>query len=367
MTRILLACLALIVLVGCGGDIDSFGGPTPTQSPTAVTPLAMPTTAASVADQLLVLVDSTSSHVTLVDPATGAIEGRVEVGPSPWRIAVGGSLGYVTTATGLAIVDVRSGAFIARLPYQASVGPPTTGEYREGGMGLALSPDGQRVFVGVYTAAGSFLEVFHTRTGYERSVPIGNRPFDVIADPSRPMVYVVDHDSYTLTAVDIGSWEARTIDAAPLGRGAFDKPHYGLIVGGEILLPFQGRTMLARSLESGATREIPLSANTHQHGLALAPDGKSVAIVGSGAAGEATAGPSLTIVTLADGSERIIPLKRPHELVAFSLDGAEAYLTGGYLLDGGWEGITVVDLASGSTREIATPARPLGIYVLGRG
>jgi hypothetical protein len=109
VTRILLAFISLLCLAGCGGDIESFAGPTATQSPNAVTPAATPTTAASVAEQLLVLVDSTASHVTLLDPATGALEGRVEVGPSPWRIVVAGQLGYVTTATGLAILDVRSG------------------------------------------------------------------------------------------------------------------------------------------------------------------------------------------------------------------------------------------------------------------
>ncbi|MGH2609759.1 MAG: YncE family protein, partial [Tepidiformaceae bacterium] len=228
-----------------------------------------------------------------------------------------------------------------------------------------LSPDGTRAFVGVYTRGGSFLEVFHTRNGFERSIPVGDRPFDVVMDPSGSTVYTIDHDAYTLTAIDTQTWEPRTIEVAPLGRGAFDKPHYGVVANGELLLPFQGRTVLAINVATGATREMALTADTHQHGLAVSPDGKSVAIVGTGPAGEAAGGPSLTILSLADGSERIIPLARPHEMVAFSLDGSEAYLTGGYLLDGGWEGVTVVDLESGATREIVVPARPLGIYVLG--
>lgn len=311
------------------------------------------------------LADSTASHVTLLDPATGTVEGRVEVGAAPWRIAVAGRLGFVTTSTGLAIMDVRSGAFIASIPYQSPVGPPATGEFREGGMGIALSPDGKRAFVGVYTAAGSFLEVIHTENGYERSIPIGTRPFDVVIDPSGSTVYSIDHDSYTLTAVDTRTWESRTIEVAPLGRGAFDKPHYGIVAGSELLLPYQGRALVAYNLETGDSRELPLTANTHQHGVALSPDGTTAAIVGAGPAGEASGGASLTLLTLAGGAERIIPLSRPHELVAFSLDGKKAYLTGGYLLDGGWEGITVVDLESGATREIVTPARPLGIVVLG--
>ena len=299
-----------------------------------------------------------------MDPATGALRGRVEVGPSPWRIAVSGRLGYVTTATGLTVMDLLSGEVFARLPLQSPVGSPTTGEFREGGMGIALSPDGKHAYVGVYTKQGSFLEVFHTTNGYERSVPIGTRPFDVVINESGSIVYSIDHDSFTLTAVDTTTWGTRTVEVAPLGRGAFDKPHYGVVKDGELLLPFQGRTLLAYDLETGATRQVPLTANTHQHGVALSPDGATLAIVGSGPAGEATGGPSLTLLTLADGTERIIPLARPHELVAFSPDGTEAYLTGGYLLEGGWDGITVVDLDSGQTREFVTPARPLGIVVV---
>jgi len=47
-------------------------------------------------------------------------------------------------------------------------------------------------------------------------------------------------------------------------------------------------------------------------------------------------------------------------------DGRLAYLTGGYLLEtGAWDGVSVVDLASGKVvRELRAPRRPLGIVVL---
>jgi DNA-binding beta-propeller fold protein YncE len=359
----------MLLLAGCGGDTSVFSDPTgtPTASPAATTspspsPSASPATESG---ELLILADSTASHVTLLDPQTGAIEGRIEVGASPWRIAVHERLGYVTTASGLAIMDIRSGDVFGNLPFQSPIQPGGTGEFREGGMGIALSPDGTRAYVGVYTSSGSFLEVFHTTRGYERSIAIGNRPFDVVINEAGTTVYSIDHDSYTLTAVDVASWQTRTIEVAPLGQGAFDKPHYGVVAGGELLMPYQGRTLLAYNLDTGAARQVPLTSDTHQHGVALSPDGETLAIEGAGPAGEATGQPSLTLVDLGDGSERIIPLTRPHELVAFSLDGTRAYLTGGYLLDGGWEGVSVVDLESGAVREIVTPARPLGIVVLG--
>lgn len=367
MKRILLALVMALMMSGCGGDPSIFTDPsaTPSASPAATPSPSASASPATDSSELLVLADSTASHVTLLNPRSGAIEGRIEVGFSPWRIAMHDRLGYVTTAEGLAIIDVRTGDFFGQLPFQSPIETGGVGEFREGGMGIALSPDGRHAYVGVYTSQGSFLEVFHATNGYERSIPIGNRPFDVVINASGRTVYSIDHDSYTLTAVETGTWETRTIEIAPLGQGAFDKPHYGVVAGNELLMPYQGRSLLAYNLDTGSSREIPLTANTHQHGVALSVDGKTLAIVGSGPAGEATDGPSLTLLTLDDGSERIIPLTRPHEMVAFSLDGTQAYLTGGYLLEGGWEGITVLDLESGNTREIVTPARPLGIVVLG--
>ena len=39
-----------------------------------------------------------------------------------------------------------------------------------------------------------------------------------------------------------------------------------------------------------------------------------------------------------------MPLTKAHELVVVSGDGRRAYLTGGNLLTGGWNGLTVIDL-----------------------
>jgi hypothetical protein len=70
-------------------------------------------------------------------------------------------------------------------------------------------------------------------------------------------------------------------------------------------------------------------------------------------------GPSLTIVTLATGAEEIVPLTKAHELVTVSQDGQRAYLTGGNLLSGGLNGLTVVDLSTHAVSEIVIPDAPL--------
>jgi ankyrin repeat protein len=63
-------------------------------------------------------------------------------------------------------------------------------------------------------------------------------------------------------------------------------------------------------------------------------------------------------------TDEIIPLNQPHEDIAISLDGNYAYLTGGYLLTGGWEGLTVVDLQQRTLNEMAVAGFPLDVVAL---
>jgi hypothetical protein len=134
---------------------------------------------------------------------------------------------------------------------------------------------------------------------------------------------------------------------------------------GRILMPFQGQVLARVDPASGRYESIPLEANTHQHGIAISRDGARLLIVGTGPAGGATAGASLTVLEVGSGEQTLVPLGRPHERVAFSVDERVAFLTGGYTFaGGGWDGITVVDLESLTIVEIVAGAWPLDIAVL---
>jgi DNA-binding beta-propeller fold protein YncE len=332
--------------------------------------------AETVADQsaptgrrLLLVANAAGRHVSVVDPAAGVVE-RIDVGASPWGIALGpDGRGYVSTAEGLAVLDLTARQLRALVPYQAQdrVGPATTGEYRPGGMGIAAAPDGRRVYVAVYLPGGpSALEVFDAERGaWVGSVPVGVRPFDVVVARDGREAYSIDHDSYSVTVVDAATLRPRTLSVAPFGRGAYDKPHYAALApDGRLLLPVQGRGLVRLDPSTGASEVVPLGADTHQHGVALTPDRRSLLIVGTGPAGGASRAPSLTIYDLAARAESVLPLARPHERVAVSPDGRRAYLTGGYLLPGGWNGMTVVDLERRTTEEVAVPDQPLDVASL---
>lgn len=316
---------------------------------------------------LLAVTCSRGRHLAIVDPDAGVLD-LIEAGMAPHGLALHpDGRAFVATAEGVAVLDVAQRQRLALVPYSIDIGPPRFGEYRPGGMGIAVTPDGGRIAVGVYRSGGpSTLDILDAaRLAVVGSATVGVRPFQVVAATDSRHVFSIDHDSYTVSVVDLDDGSARQLPAMPIGRGAFDKPHYAALRSdGALLLPYQGRALQILDPETGAETILPLSAQTHQHGVALAPDEARLLIVGTGPAGSVSGGPSLTIFDLATGGEEIVALSRPHERIALTRDGRHAFLSGGYLLTGGWDGLTVVDLNARTTHEIPVPDGPLDIALL---
>ncbi|MGW0774917.1 hypothetical protein ACWD01_14960 [Streptomyces sp. NPDC002835] len=361
------AALAAAVLVtGC-----TVNGQTPERQPASAAPERSAPSGRTPSGTLL-LADFGADTVTFADPDRGAFD-SVEVGTAPYGLVVGGDgRAWVATAEGVAVVDTDSRRRTARIPYETDgIGEPGHGEYRGGGMGIALAPDGRQVYVGVNRPGGNgTVEVIDTRTLEVTDVAeVGRRPFDVDVSRDGRQVYVTSHDSFDVTVVETDGLGTRRIEVAPYGTagglGSWLKPHYAVVrpSDGRLLLPFEGERLVVLDPGTGATRVEPMTAGTHQHGAAVTADG-TLLVVGTGPIDPARdRGPSLT-VRAPDGSERVVPLDGPHEDVAVSRDGRTAYVTGGFTRDGYWNGVTVVDLASGDTRRVAAGERPLGVGVL---
>ncbi|MEU3661352.1 hypothetical protein AB0E77_16575 [Streptomyces sp. NPDC032940] len=374
-----LATLATAVALGAGCAApaprhDTTGASSPAASRTDASAPATaegPAPARTPAGSLIVA-DFGSDTVTFVDPARGAFA-STEVGTAPYGLVVGADgRAWVATAEGVAVVDTGTRRRLARVPYTShGLGEPAYGEYRGGGMGIALSPDGRHVYVGVNRPDGNgALEVIDTRalrvTG---SAQVGRRPFDVDVSRDGGEVYVTNHDSFDVTVVTARSLATRRIEVAPYGTegglGSWLKPHYAAVrpSDGRLLLPFEGERLVVVDPATGASRVERMTADTHQHGVTVTADG-TLLVVGTGPVDPARdEGPSLTVRT-ADGRERVIPLDGPHEGVTVSRDGRSAFVTGGFTRDGYWNGVTVVDLGAGTARRIAAGERPLGVAVL---
>ncbi|MET9191414.1 hypothetical protein ABZX63_40045 [Streptomyces tendae] len=378
-----LAALAAVTatLAGCASDGGDDGAASPVSAPPGTTAQRTPDsggTSAPTPRGTLLVTDFGSDTVTFVDPAgrgEAADLGSVRVGTAPYGIALGeDGTAWVATAEGVAAVDTRTRERTALIPYRTDTGPVTTGEYRGGGMGIALSPDGSRVYVGVNVPGGKgTLEVVDTvRREVTRVVPVGRRPFDVDVSRDGRRVYATNHDSFDVSVVDTGDWTARRIEVAPYGTegglGSWLKPHYTAVrpSDGALLLPFEGERLAVVDPGTGRVRIEEMTANTHQHGVTAGADG-TLYVVGTGPIDPSEDdGPSLTVRS-PDGDERVVPLDGPHETVALSADGRTAYVSGGFTRDGYWNGLSVVDVATGRVTRLPVGERPLAVAVLGGG
>ncbi|MFH8609163.1 YncE family protein [Streptomyces sp. NPDC018029] len=376
------ALLAVALLAGCaGGESPATSAPEPARAtPTVIAPATRIPTPTPTPENTLLIADFGSDTVTFVDPEKGPVD-SVKVGAAPYGLTVGDDgRAWVATADAVAVVDTRTRERIDRIPYETETGPVTTGEYRGGGMGIALAPDGEHVYVGVNVPdAKGVLEVIDTgEREVTATVPVGRRPFDVDVSKDGREIYATGHDSFDVTVVHAGSLKPRRIEVAPYGTegglGSWLKPHYAAVrpSDGRLLLPFEGEKLVVLDPRTGAYDVEKMTADTHQHGVTVTDDGTLFA-VGTGPIDPDTdKGPSLTVRTKdskhgKDGThskERIIPLDGPHEDVAVSQDGRTAYVTGGFTRDGHWNGISVVDTEDGSVRRLPAGERPLGIAVL---
>ena len=187
---------------------------------------------------------------------------------------------------------------------------------------------------------------------------------DVLVAPDGSWAATVDHDGCTISVVAADTLEVTQHTVAPFGTegglASWEKPHYGAVdTDGTILLPYQGLVVARLDPLTGEVTTIPSTANSHSHGTALA--GRLLLTVGTGAFGNATGEPNLSILDLDGGEERVVPLSPPHETVAVWRDaaGAEfAAVAGGNTRDAGWDGLTLVSLAELSVRQIPVPGYP---------
>ncbi|MCS3427636.1 YncE family protein [Leucobacter aridicollis] len=327
---------------------------------------------------IFVVTESHGDKIAFVDltNASSPVQSETVVGAAPWAIAVHepSARAYVTTAEGLAVVDLASRERLALVSYLDHPAEIAYGEYRPGGTGLAVTPDGSAVYVGVHREGlDSVVERFDTAAGvFTDSFDVGLRPFDVQISPSGHEVYTIDHDSFTLHTIDVATHEVTRTLVAPFGTEgglmSHYKPHYAAVAAdGTLYLPYQGKGLVTYSPATKTYETTPMTGDSHQHGVGLTADGKLL-VVGVGPIGGATLGPSLTIHDLATGNEVLVPLEKGHEHPVEWLDAPDgrpkAVLTGGSTSRGPWDGIAVIDLETHDLTEFPVPNLPqMGVFI----
>ncbi|SDI52916.1 hypothetical protein SAMN04488693_11370 [Arthrobacter subterraneus] len=305
----------------------------------------------------------------VIDPAAAGnpVEDSIPVGAAPWDVYVVDGRAFVSTAEGVAVVDLDDRRRTALIPYANPAGGIGYGEYRAGGTGIVASADGATVYVAVLRADGtSVLEKMDVAGGRTvGTVEVGLRPFDLLLSADGSEVYTIDHDSFSVHVVNPATLAARRIEVAPFGTqgglASWEKPHYGAVDdAGNLLLPYQGLALAVVDPVRGTVTVEEMTANSHQHGTVVAGD--ALLVVGTGAFGNATGSPNLTVRDLGSGAEEVVPLNRLHENVIPWIHPETgrlyALLSGGYTRDGFWPGITVVDLETFEQHELEVPGRP---------
>lgn len=329
---------------------------------------------------VLAVTEGWSNSLAFVDPSEGGagVIARVEVGTAPWAVAVHepSSRAYVSTAEGLAVVDLGTRLRLALVPFLDQAERFEYGEERPGGTGVVVTPDGSAVYVAVSRdGRTSTVEQLDTVTGsFVRSLEVGLRPFDLQISPSGHEVYTIDHDSFTVHTIRLADHEVLRAEVAPFGTEgglmSHQKPHYAAVSrDGLLYMPYQGKGLVIFDPASQEYETRAMTGDTHQHGVGLTQDGRLL-VVGVGAVGGATQGPSLTIRRLASDEETVLPLDKGHENVIEWLDPSDgrskAIMMGGSTSRGPWDGLSVIDLESMEKYEVAVPGRPqMGVLLSG--
>ena len=110
----------------------------------------------------------------------------VELSPSPWGATVTADRrAYISSAQGLTIVDAGDLTVLGKVPYRTLIEIAGYGEYRSGGMGIKVNPDGATVAVGIHlNGSNGLVELYDVAAGtFVATIPLGVRPFDVVASP----------------------------------------------------------------------------------------------------------------------------------------------------------------------------------------
>lgn len=368
-----LSGLTALSLAACTPVVKPAASPTTEAPPPTTKTATTPNVQEAPTSAFLLATLAHSDRIARINPEKldpGAVE-FLEVGAAPWGIGVHAESGvaYAATAEGLAVIDLKTFTRTALVPYQHPATSITQGEYRPGGLGLAVAPDGSAVYVATsLDIQNCFLEKFNVALGkFTGSVPVGWRPFDVVVSPDGALVTTIDHDSFSVTVVDTATLAATKHEIAPFGTqgglGSWEKLHYGAVeASGAVLLPVQGKVVVRFDPRTGKSTKLESTANSHAHGTTLFDE--QLLTVGTGSFGNADGEPNLSVLDVASGTERVAPLDVPHETVAgFSDAASEAWaaVAGGNTRNEGWEGITFVKLSDLSQRRLAVAGYPQAV------
>ncbi|MEO7142718.1 MAG: hypothetical protein ABI165_04370 [Bryobacteraceae bacterium] len=316
--------------------------------------LSVPLVAGSVR---VYVTNSGGDNISIIDPATNKVVGEWKVSMNPHGIVPSPdrSRFYISSEGDnlMDVVDGRSGKTIKKIPLGTR---PNN---------VAITPDGKRVYVCIRQE--SWVDVVDTATLTKaKSIPVGRNPHNVYCTPDGKYMLATSMGDHKITAIDIKTEKAAfTIPLGGIPRpvaieaGADGTPKRLFVqlsnLHGFEIVDYAARKVTGKVLLPPAPPDAkPLIPFTFSHGMAIAPDGKTLWV--DSLLNNAVYVYSLPALKL----EWSVPVGSGPDWMTFTPDGTRCYVS-----NAGADSVSVIDPAT--HKEIAripvgkTPKRLIAV------
>jgi YVTN family beta-propeller protein len=282
--------------------------------------------------------NSAGADVTEIDTATNRVVQSIKVSNNPHGIVPSPdrSRFYVSSETDnvLDVVDRKTSKVIRRVP----IGKRPNN--------VAITPDGRRVYICIREE--SWVDIVDTGSLEKvKSVPVGKNPHNVYMSPEGKWMIATSMGEDKLTGIDIKTEEP--VFAIPVGGvprpvaidgepGSVPKRLFVQLsdLHGFVVVDFAARKVVNKVLlPDGPPGAQPLIPNTFSHGMAIAPDRKTLWV-------NSMLDNSVSVFSLPDLT-RITTIKvgRGPDWMTFTPDGKSVYVS-----NAGADTVSVIDAAS---------------------
>lgn len=213
-----------------------------------------------------------TNRVTVLDTANNSVVTSLEVGFTPFGVAVhpSGSHVYVTNMDDntVSVIETASNTVVATVPVETS---PS---------GLAVHPNGSRLYVA--NQLSDSVSVIDTATNLVvGTIGAGERPLGVAVNPAGTRLYVVNNVSFTVSVIDITTPGAETV-VATVGVG--QRP-VGVAVdptGSRVYVTNAMSGTLSVLNAATNTLSTTVTVGTSPRGVAVHPTGSHVYVANGG-------------------------------------------------------------------------------------
>lgn len=216
-----------------------------------------------------------ADDVAVIDAETGDLVAIVPVGDEPASIAFSpdGTRAYVTNMVsgGVSVIDVASRSVLATIPLSQRPG-------RDAPFDIGVTPDGARVVVSQPWADS--VSVIDTATNaVVTTIPVGRHPRGLAITPDGSRVYVANHRHAVSGHPSLGPFTVSVIDIAK--AAVVSTVSVGLAAPDDLAITPDGRRILVTGLNSGRVAVIDAVSATssllNDNGASLSPAAVAVA------------------------------------------------------------------------------------------